>query len=168
MTAAPTYYGALVTLGSDRFWTGDEPLRFSGQTYLPSYGYLQVGALQEGLSQPDGRMTLTVPIDDSLDINPLLADPGPVEVTIEWIVSNNGRSWNTNGLAFYGRLSDTSFRDGTIQYVIETPLGDVDHGKPGYWSHEDQLARDPSDLGLEYVAQLEKGIPGRRWPNVKV
>ena len=157
----------LVHLETDpphRLWTGSGDLVWSGHTWRGS-AVLDIGEAEQSSGTPDRRLTIGIsgiPIDLR---SQFLQDPGPAQVTISWISSTDqGVTWAATPLVMQGRLSGPVMRDGVLVVEIETALGDVDRGRPAYWSHEDQQRRHPGDRGLEYMRDLSgRGIE-TGWP----
>ena len=143
-----------------RFWTGEGDLTFKGNTYK-SVGITDISELTDELGERDGRMTISLLLLPGADKTTLLTDIGPVEVTIQLIVSNNyGLTWTEQPIKFIGRLSNPRIDDNIYTVELERYSGDVDRGYIRLWSHEEQMSRVPGqiDRAFEMSNRLSDGF----------
>ena len=150
-------------------WADDdfaEPELFSELgTVYQGRPFITLSRAESSLGQPDRRLTASFPVTDPELRAALLVDPGPLEIVIRSVFSNDrGQSWSVVPNKLVGRLSRPVIKNGVYTIEIETHAGDVDRGRPLKWSDEDQRARYPGDRGLEYMRQLASGI-NTRWPS---
>ena len=151
-----------------RFWSGAEDLVFEGETYQ-GRNFISLSPAEASLDAPHRRMQASFAVADAELRANLMQDPGPLNVRLRWLVKQGGdehgsKPWRLVPRSFVGRLSRPVIRNGVYAIDIETHGGDVDRGRPLRWSHEDQQARHPGDMGMEYVRQLSEGITDARWP----
>ena len=150
--------------GTTRFWSGTGDLSFEAETWTGGVGIIQLSAIENTGEPGNRRATATLPATDPADRARLMQDWGPFAIEIGWIRSTDrGATWSRVPMRFKGRLSEPRFVEGALTVTIETHTGDVDRGRPLYWSHDAQRARHPGDDFFEYTAELEQGQE-IRWP----
>ena len=153
----------------ERYWTGQADLSFqvSGEStphnWVGAGSIFQISNLEIG--EPDRRLTIQLSAIPTARRSYFLQDYGPKKVQIWWIFSlDNGQTWHEAPLKFIGRLSSPLMEDGELRVEIETLRGDVDHGTPKRWSHEDQQRRFTGDKGFEYMRALSQQGVDTTWP----
>ena len=145
------------------FWSGDTDLDFMGTTYL-GRNFLTLSGAESSVDAPNRRMTISFIVADNTLRSELLQDIGPVTVQIQWLHSSDrGMTWALVPRKFVGRLSRPQIVGGVYTIEIETFGGDIDRGRPVFWSDEDQRRRFPGDKGMEYMRQLAEGVE-ISWP----
>ena len=154
----------LARLDTFHFWSGSGDLDYDGETWRGAYGVVEVSETEQDISAPSQRVTITVGIADNTLRAALLQDEGPVVVELRWIYStDSGLTYVPLPRRFMGRLSRPTMSDGLYRAELETYDGDIDRGRPKYWSHETQIAEYPDDNGLEAMRALGAGIDVS-WP----
>ena len=154
----------LARLDTFHFWSGSGDLDYDGETWRGAYGVVEVSETEQDISAPSQRVTVTVGIADNTLRAALLQDEGPVVVELRWIYStDSGLTYVPLPRRFMGRLSRPTMSDGLYRAELETYDGDIDRGRPKYWSHETQIAEHPDDNGLEAMRALGAGIDVS-WP----
>ena len=147
-----------------RFWSGVGDLTFGGETYAGAGDLIALGPSEASLGQSNRRITASISVAENTTLRAqLMEDPGPLTVTLQWIYSTDQIAWSLVSRKFVGRLSRPVISGGVYQIELETYQGDVDRGRPLRWSHADQLARDATDKGFEFMESLAGGLRFR-WP----
>ena len=146
-----------------RIWTGEGNLTYKTNVYLPGK-LMDVGETQVAISSPQSLPYFTQALTQSGDrLLYLNQDPGPLKATITWIWKLPTATAWTEAFKVEGRLSDVEFTpvNSLLTVSIEPLIYDINHGETLGWNHADQLRRNSTDRGMEYINKLDQGI---RWP----
>lgn len=148
-----------------RIWSGEGVFTFDGEDWQGTGQVLDVGEFEQSPEIAARRMHINVSVLDETRLAALLQDSGPFWVIIRFLGrSDPSNDWTLLPLRFRGRASSPGIRDGVMTLELETLKGDVDRGDPFLWSHEDQQARFPGDMGFEHLRTLaDEGID-TTWP----
>ena len=176
LTAYHASWTLVITRGDtviDRIWQGQGDLTIGGVTYTGSRTgdqrqLVEVSPSEVSLDAPNNRTRIIFASGKAgiLADHALLDDPGPVRVTIGWIVNKargNPSQWQVLPRTESGYLSDGTWSNSVYSCEVESYRGDVDLGRPEQWSDAAQQAAYPGDKGLEYTSQLADGFE-TTWP----
>ena len=151
----------------ERYWSGDTPLTYGGNTYSSIGKVLGVGVSEQRVDVPNIRLQIAIDLSETTVRAKFLQDRGPLDTTVTFIKStDNGATWSATGWILQGKLSTPDIRDEVLTVEVETFKGDVDRGRIVVWSHEEQQRRHPGDKGLAYLRPTTHQNPKRnlRWP----
>ncbi|MDE2906669.1 MAG: hypothetical protein OXQ28_11365 [Acidobacteriota bacterium] len=146
------------------WWSGEGNFTWGGQTYRGTVvnGASVVAVADHEVTEALAGRPLTVGVALGEDVSAvrtsILADHGPVPVTVRFLTSPDGNTWTQLNRRYVGRLSGPAYVRGIYQVRLDTLASDVDRGAPRFWSHENQQARHPGDMGLEEMARLASGF----------
>lgn len=145
-------------------WTGEGELDVDRVTYtgtvINGESLMSVTPVEQTIETPNVRCSLRIGLNTEFIRLLWLDDPGPLLVTVGWIVSKNaGRTWEILAIRFKGYLSDNGYADGILVTELETWSGDIARVGLGVrmYSHESQQARHPGDRFFEYQRTLAAG-----------
>jgi len=149
------------------YWTGPVDLDFNEITYAAvPVNLLSIGA-QRASQKPEGD-TVSVRflvIEPSQRIA-FLQDPGVVKITLMLLYSQDGGNrWELVPRRVKGFLSSPVLEGGVYSFEIVQQAGDVDRGRPDYWSDSHQKQKYPGDEGFSYLSRLSDGVD-IRWPPI--
>lgn len=146
-------------------WTGPGDLVLDATTYtavLPSL--LSIGAMSSSERSEDERISIAFAITDPTLRSAFLQDPGVVRLRLRIAYTeDDGGSWDVVPRSVRGFLSAPVLEGGQYQCELVTIAGDIDRGRPQYWSDSDQQQRHEGDRGFEHLARLSDG-EDIRWP----
>ncbi len=147
----------------DRYWSGDGSVTYDGETWEGA-SFIEISQSEKSLGAPNKRLSAFFRLTTDQAYAEALQDPGPLQVQIDWVVSeDHGQTW-TKVRRVIGKLSAPKIGPNDVYTIeVETYAGDADRGNPLYWSHEHQKAAYPDDEGFEHMASLSAGIKGT-WP----
>ena len=140
---ADAYIATLVTLGYTpevRLSSFDQDATVGTRTFTGGK-VISAGNLETGKETPDRRLTLRLAAVDSADLNRYLADQGPVDVTVEWMASQDGQAWTLLPKKHVGRQSAILVTAGVAEMTVETRRGTVFAGQPRVMTSADQRER---------------------------
>ena len=150
------------------WWSGKGDLVFESITWSGSRSskgsLIDIGQVTQTIDLPGQRTTIRMAVTNESVRRIMSVDLGGIRVEIGWIYSTDkGVTWNRIPRRFKGRLSETKITNGVVALTVETALGDVDRGRPVWWSDASQRARSTND---EYFAQASALAGDRdiRWP----
>ena len=153
----------------ERYWSGEGDLSFGGVTWQGTSrgkgSIISIGPAENALGPIDNRLTASMDATNPTVRAAMLTDPGPINITLQWIYAvDGGSTWTRIDRKFSGRLSRPIIKDGLYTVEIETHLGDVDRGQPVAWSHEDQMSRYAGDTGMKMMRQISEAGVDIKWP----
>ena len=156
----------------DHVWTGEGSITIDGNLYIGGIGNsVQVSPVAAEEGAPLERVELTINATDTAVRASLLADPGPLEITIRWVYSDdNGATWSILPRLAKGTLSQPRIEGNRYTITLEFESGRDDAPRPQMWSHEECLARSTDEVtygGMEWVPELAAQA-SVSWPPGKV
>lgn len=149
-----------------RLWTGETALALGGKTYAPG-GILAVGEAGYQAEEPVESLAIELSAATAAERQRYLgADPGPLPVTVTWLLREEGGAWQSVA-EHAGRVAETEYADGAVTVTVRATAWDVDRGETLYMDNATQQRLHPGDLGFGYMSQLlgEDGPEARvPWP----
>lgn len=147
--------------GTVRWWSGEGDVTINSVVYSgvggPNGSFVQLSPITTSVTTPTRRATVILSLSSAGIRMMLQADVGAIEVKIGYITSLDGGAWTKLPLSFVGRLSRPVIKNGLYTAELETYGGDIDRGKPLYWSKSAQAIRDPTDKGFDQAAEIADG-----------
>ena len=153
-----------------RFWSRAGTLELdanddgTAEEWAGAAGIVSVSAVQIASDVEDSRLQVAVDVGGSIVLRTLLLqDIGPAPVRVYWIF-DRGKGWEISAFRIVGVLSAPEIAGAVATFEIETIAGQVDVRNLRMWSHSDQLRRDPTDYGFEYMRDFERERVMGSWP----
>lgn len=144
--------------GTVRLWNGTHDAIIEGETYTGSGSLLSISEVEETGEIAARGATVTLSGLDAGFIATALAENyqnRPARLLFGTITDNVYTAYTL----FRGRMDVMSISEGaeeaTISLTIENRLIDLERPRSSRYTSEDQKARYPNDLGLDYVADLQ-------------
>ena len=104
---------------------------------LDGGAFVSISPIEVNQGAPNKRVRIKMVAVGEVIRRLLQQDYGPLPITITLIRSSDtGRTWQSIGRSFKGRLSNPLLAKGIYEVEVETHLGDADKGVPRKWSFE--------------------------------
>lgn len=152
-----------------RWWSGRGDLVFETFTWRGTSSdqgaLIEVRGLGSELGPPARRPVVRMAVSNEAIRRLVSVDLGVIGVDVGIIYSeDNGQTWARSPLSGSYRLSRQSLDDGVLTAELESWIGDLDRQRPRTWSHDEQQARYPGDMGFVYKRQIAQGLAEIKWP----
>ena len=161
-------FDVIYSSGTNLFlWTGNFDLVFNQITYnaMPAE-ILSIGEQTASEQIQDNRIPVSLIIKEPSQRAAFLQDPGVVELTLRLVYSNDGgKTWSLIPRSVRGFLSNPVLEGDRYSFEVVQSAGDIDRGRPQYWSFTDQYNRRNGDRAFEHLQRLSDG-EDVRWPPI--
>ena len=153
-----------------RWWTGEGDLVFDSKTWEGTHSdeingsLMRISSIQETTDSPDARMQIFINVTKDSVRSMLARDFGSPKVTVFWVWSQDGRTWQRIPRRYIGNVSQVTANGGVLTVEVETRTGDVDKGLTIWWNDESHRQRYPDDTGFRHLRQLQEVGAQIKWP----
>ena len=146
-------------------WSGEGDLNYNEKVYKGAGRFIELSQLDYQVDQPNNRLTATL-VAGSEEVQQIFVSDDKIYlVEIQWIISiDGGVNFSPTGREYLGRTNGPTYSNGQYTIEIEPTLSDQFRQQPVYWSDEEQQAKYPGDLGLNFASDLIDGVKKGKWP----